>query len=237
MMWTAAPDAEMGLVQTETWEQHDAGGYWFYSAWDTRDDDGPMPEDWNWTYQLNQYELPFPGGNASKRIAWGTNYGAVGQSEYNVYGDDGTARGWPFQSYSVAVVLGTHSTAPVAAQVSDVEALVDARISASVGRVLERGPGGVGRSDEVARAVPGYDPRYSVWDVEAEDNELAVTFTPSTPVHWPILVVHDWTAAAPTEVVIDGTAVGALTTLDDATDTLWVTVPAELADRTELIVR
>ena len=30
------------------------------------------------------------------------NYGAVGQSAYNVHGDDGTARGWPFQSYSVA---------------------------------------------------------------------------------------------------------------------------------------
>ena len=59
MMWTTAPDAEMGLVQTETWEQHDAGGFWFYSAWGTRDDDGPMPDDWNWPYQLNQYELPF----------------------------------------------------------------------------------------------------------------------------------------------------------------------------------
>ena len=186
MMWTTAPDAEMGLVQTETWEQHDAGGYWFYSAWGTRDDDGPMPEAWNWPFQLNQYELPFPGGNTSKRVAWGMNYGAVGQSAYNVHGDDGTARGWPFQSYSVAVVLGTHSGAAVAAQVREVEALVDARITASVGRVRDRGPGGVGRSDEVTRAVRGYDPRYAVWDVEAEANQVAITFTPSTPVHWPV---------------------------------------------------
>ena len=155
MMWTTAPDAEMGLVQTETWEQHDAGGFWFYSAWGARDDDGPMPESWNWAYQLNQYELPFPGGDASKRLAWGMNYGAVGQSEYPRHGDDGTASGWPFQSYSVAVVLGTHSSAPVAAQARDIESLVDARITASVGRVRDRGPGGVGRDDEVMRAVPG----------------------------------------------------------------------------------
>ena len=131
----------MGLVQTETWEQHDAGGFWFYPAWGTRDDDGPMPENRNWPYQLNQYELPFPGGDTSKRLAWGMNYGVVGQSAHNRHGDDGTARGWPFQSDSVAVVLGTHSSAPVADQTSDIESLVDARITTSVGRVLARGAG------------------------------------------------------------------------------------------------
>jgi hypothetical protein len=39
--------------------QHDAGGYQFYPNWGTTDAEGPMPVDYNWTYQLNQYELPF----------------------------------------------------------------------------------------------------------------------------------------------------------------------------------
>jgi len=84
--------------------------------------------------------------------------------------------------------------------------------------------------------VPGYDSRYAVRDVEADANQLAVTFAPSTPVHWPIFVVHGWTADAPTHVLVDGTAVAALSTLDEASDAPWLTVAADLSGPTDLIV-
>ncbi|HYF63052.1 MAG TPA: hypothetical protein VD886_09595, partial [Herpetosiphonaceae bacterium] len=113
--YTVSPDAEMGLVQTQTYAQHDAGGYWLYPKWGTADADGPMPENYNWTYQLNQYELPFT--TTSKRMAWGSNFGAVGQTAYQAYGDDKTLSGYPYQSYSVFVVLDRHSRAAVAGQV------------------------------------------------------------------------------------------------------------------------
>lgn len=43
-----------------------------------------MPADWMWPYQLNQYELPFT--NASHRLAWGSNYGAIGQATTTAFG-------------------------------------------------------------------------------------------------------------------------------------------------------
>lgn len=233
--WTISPDAEMGLVQTQTQAQHAAGGYWFYSAWGTRDADGPMPDDWNWTYQLDQYELPFT--NVSKRVAWGMNYGAVGHGAYSVYGDDGTASGWPYQSYSTFVVLGTHSGQTVLSQVGGVESWVDARITATTGTVVARGPGGVGRADDVARDVPGYDPRYGVFELQASANAVAITLTPVTPVHWPIFEVHDWTGGEPSTVTVDGAPTGAAATLDPATHTLWLTVAADVTSAAAIVVR
>lgn len=108
-MWANAADAEMGAVQTQTMAQHDAGGGQFYSAWGTTSA-GPMPQDYNWTYQLNQYELPFV--STSKRMAWGSNYGAIGQNSYFAYGDARTLDGYPYQSYAVHMVLGQHAYNP-----------------------------------------------------------------------------------------------------------------------------
>ena len=83
--WSNSADAEMGLVQTQSWEDNEAGG----------DYGGPAIKDswgktggkllttianWQWPYQLNQYEIPFV--NSSHRLAWGASFGAVGQSSY-----------------------------------------------------------------------------------------------------------------------------------------------------------
>jgi len=80
VMWAAAADAEMGLVQTQTFDQHVAGGD--YGGGMIADCQGhtsatkgaqcssgqTMPTDWLWPYQLNQYELPYV--STSKRLAW-----------------------------------------------------------------------------------------------------------------------------------------------------------------------
>ena len=61
--------------------------------------------DSEWPFQLNQYELPSE--TKSHRVAWGATFGAVGSSSYTAFGQK--LSGYPYQSYSVYVVLGTHS--------------------------------------------------------------------------------------------------------------------------------
>lgn len=107
-MWITSPDAEMGAVQTQTWLQHNTGGSWFHTNWGHTSanrvgtDFGAwmMPVNWQWPYQLNQYEMmdnTSPTG--SKRCAWGLPYGAVGRTSYSGYGYENTYSGHPYQSY------------------------------------------------------------------------------------------------------------------------------------------
>src|SRR5690606_13295608 len=154
------------------------------------DPDGPMPPDYNWTYQLNQYELPFT--NTSKRMAWGSNFGAVGQTSYPAYGDDKTLSGYPYLSYSVFIVLDKHSLDPVNSQVVQIERVQKTILTASTGTVVTSGPAGIGRSDTVTYAPAGYDHVYSTWNIRANNNNQA-TFT-LNPTQGalinPIVVIH-----------------------------------------------
>lgn len=246
MAWTSASDAEMGAVQTQTYLQHDAGGYWYYVNWGqtsaTLTSDGSqvgrMPATWNWTYQINQYELCIEdpscldGTTGSHRLAWGTNYGAIGgdsaDGTYPAYGDDRRVVGYPYQSYSVFMVLGKHSDAPVRTLVEDLETVQEVSLTASVGVVPSSGPGGVGRSDSVALEPPGYDARYSVWRVQADGSAAALEWTVgSGALHHPVLVVDGYSAASPPAVSVGGerltadTDYAASTNPDDGT--LWIT--------------
>ncbi|MBF5043446.1 hypothetical protein FGE12_13695 [Aggregicoccus sp. 17bor-14] len=241
-MWTAQPDAEMGAVQTQTWQQHDAGGFWFYPSWGKRSDAGPMPEDYNWPYQLNQYELPFT--TRSHRLAWGTNYGAVGQAAYNAMGEE-TPRlvGYPFQSYAVHVVLGTHAQDPVLAQVAQVEAVQRTTLSATRGSVLTQGPAGVGRTDTAAYQPAGYNPVYGTWEVQAAQGAATVRFGVGSgaALQHPVLVLHGWTSAQPpTRVTLDGAAlqpdVDYFATVDPAAGALWLTLGRTLQGSATLAV-
>lgn len=166
--WSDSANAEMGLVQTQQWRDKDAGGYWFYTSWGTTSNGAPMPEDWNWTYQLNQYEIPFT--TASHRVAWGSNYGAVGQRQYPVYGDDGQAVGYPYQSYSVFVALGERGE--VDAVIGDTGAFHDATVSCATGATVQSAPIGAGRTDAVALGPNGYNPLYASFDLEASGGAL-----------------------------------------------------------------
>lgn len=228
-MWTAAPDAEMGVVQTQTWLQKPSGGYWLHrEAWGQRDEDGPMPVDWNWTYQLNQYQLPR--STRSHRMAWGSNYGALGWREYARYGDDGMLSGHPYQSYSVFMVLGLHSKDPVLQRAAEVEAWQQVRFTATEGSVLTQGPGGVARADSVPYDVPGYNPVYATWEARVAGNRAQLRFdTGTASLRQPVLVLRGYTASAPpSRVVLDGQALAAdsdyFASVDDAGDALWLTL-------------
>src|SRR5260370_42457381 len=105
-------------------------------------------------------------------MAWGNTFGADGQRSYNAFGR--TLVGYPYQSYSVCLVLGKRSAQPTEAQVGEVEVAAGATLSAAVGTVVTSGPGGAGRTDVVAYEPAGYDPVYGVWVVAAASG--AATF-------------------------------------------------------------
>jgi hypothetical protein len=259
--WINRPDAEMGAVQTQTYLQRDGGGYWFYDNWGRTSDNAAPPKErqigrmtptWNWTYQLNQYELCIEdprcldGVTRSHRLAWGSNYGAIGgarpgSGDYPAYGDDRMLSGHPFQSHSVFMVLGKHSAAPVFRQVAEIETVQATRLAASAGTVKAMGPGGVGRTDLVSLAPAGYDHRYAVWNVEAAGNRVALRVTvESGALESPILVVSGYTAPAPPAVKVDGVtrAAGAdyLLSHDPAGRQVWITFRAGWRGTQELLI-
>jgi hypothetical protein len=245
--WRSSSDAEMGLVQTQTYLEHDAGGYWAFRTWGTtssnqkreKDQMGQMPISWNWPYQLDQYELCYPNKEScldsptnSHRIAWGANYGAVGGSDangkYDAMGEDKKLVGHPYQSYSVFVVLGKHSANVVFAQAREIEIVQTTTLTATVGTVATTGPAGVGRTDTVTLAPPGYDARYSTWNVQASNGRAAFTVTVAKDsLVDPVLVVSDFTGTAVPPITVDGAPAVADTdffaSLDTAGKKLWIT--------------
>jgi hypothetical protein len=260
--WETGVNAEMGAVQTQTYLQHDAGGYWFYGNWgktsttQTRGSGqaGNMPETWNWTYQLNQYELCIDNVSCvnnttgSRRLAWGANFGAMGgvnsTGKYQAYGDwtdPGTLTGHPYQSYAVFMVLGKHSDAPVFAQVANVEAVQRTTLTASRGTVATTGPGGVGRTDNVTLAPVGYDARYSTFNAVASNDALTLTATVSSgTLKSPVLVVSNYTAAADPVISVGGqTAVADkdfLLSRDTAGQKLWITFRPGWTGTTQIVI-
>jgi hypothetical protein len=240
-MWSNAADAEMGAVQTQDWQHRDAGYGWLYPNWGRTSankviDEGTpssqvMPVDWNWTYQLNQYELP---DARNKRLAWGMNFGAVGQTSYPAYGDDRGLSGYPYQSHSVFVVLGGKAATVVTNQVTQVESAILSSLTATRGTVRTAGPGGVGRADNVAFAPAGYNSVYGTWEGTANASS-GVTLkldTKARAVDRPMFRVLGYKVAAPSTIVVGGATltkdVDYFASVDATTQTLWLTIARTL---------
>jgi hypothetical protein len=223
--WSNDADAEMGLVQTQTFMQHDAGGSQFYVARGTKKAAGPMPQPSNWPYQLNQYELD--GFLASKRVAWGSNFGAVGQRAYKSYGDDRTLVGYPYQSYSVHVVMDRHATDPVRTQVRTEEAVQRSTLRATGATLDTSGPAGIHRPDPQTFEPPGYNPVYGTWEVHATGGAVTLTLETPAKLPQPMFVVHGWSTGNPT-LRLDSKRLTADTdyyaTYDVEHSDLWVTL-------------
>jgi hypothetical protein len=250
--WRESPDTEMGFVQTQTYTQHDAGGYWNYSNWGKTSANqakkdpkqaGVMPVDFNWAYQLNQFELCYINGQQdpscldqttnSHRIAWGANYGAVGGADaagmYPAMGSSSNnLNAQPGQSYSVFMALGKHSTSTVATQVHEIEVVQGTTMTASVGTVVTTGPAGVGRTDTITYAPVGWDPRYATWNIKAEANKAAFSVTVAQDALLdPIVVVQGFTGTTVPAITVDGVAAVAdvdfLASVDGTGQMLWIT--------------
>jgi hypothetical protein len=167
------------------------------------------------------------------------NFGAVGQRSYPIYGNDGTASGYPYQSYATHVVLGRHSDAAVAAQVTEVEAVQHTTLTASVGTVVTSGPAGVARTDTVTYAPAGYNPIYGTWELSAAGGQVDAELATSGTLQSPVLVVHAWTSGQlPASVNVGDHTLVADTqyfaTLDAARQALWITLPGSYTGATRI---
>lgn len=239
--WARGVDAEMGLVQTQTQAQHDAGGSDFYAQWGHSSPQGPMPGPTSWPYQINQYELP--GYPQSKRLAWGTNYGAVGQTAYRAFSDDRTLQGYPYQSYATHVVMGLHSTASVQAVVQEVEAAQATQLTAVRGATVDtQGPAGAGRTGTQAYEPAGYNPVRGTWSVTAGGGEtVQLQFAVGdAPLPHPVLEINGWTGGDPSQVSLDGTDlvldIDCFASVDSARQVLFLTLGKALSGTAQVAI-
>jgi hypothetical protein len=250
-LWTQNVDAEMGIVQSEDITKQDAGGYFGQFSWTRTSANGQacdttatqfspghplylMPCDFNWPYQSINYAIDANNDTNDKRLAWGAEFGFLGQTSYS--GNDGTTINVPTQreSYSTYVTLGLHSATATRAQITQVENAMSSTLSASVGTVPISGPAGVGRSDTRAFQPNGYNRVYGTWEVNAAGGNAMLTLNAAgTGILNPMFIVHNHANALPASVMLDGTLLTAdadyFATVDpanaDHADTrVWITV-------------
>lgn len=251
-MWNNSSDSEMGSVQTVDFTTKDAGGTWLYNNWGRTSANkvvGPgspanqtMPIDWNWPFQLNQYEIS-SGETRSKRMAWGLRRGAVGNRLYDGYGDQRQLSGYPYQSHSNYLVLGAKSSAAVAGQVSEIEASIDTTFAATRGAVRTAGPEGIARTASAPFAFPGWNAVYGVWELDADaQGAVEMTITPGgAGLHHPIFVVHGFKGTTVPSTITLGTEtlkrdVDFFPSLVKSTGTLWITLGRDVTAPTPLVV-
>ncbi|RYD14810.1 MAG: hypothetical protein EOP90_11100 [Lysobacteraceae bacterium] len=251
-LWTGSVDATMGLVQTQTIAQQDAGGYWGQDLWMTSSATTSgcpgnylMPCDYNWPYQSINYNL-YGGATQDARLAWGTNFGFLGQQQYRVRGNawygggafalpgDPVAPGWPKKSYSLWIVLGTHSSDPVGARVAEVDALQSLALTATIGAVATQGPAGVADATPYTYAPAGWDRVRGALTFDASTNRLDANIAIGTgTLRHPLLVVRGWSAGLPATLKLGGATlvqdVDYFPSPRAAAGELWITLNRDLA--------
>lgn len=269
LAWTETVDAEQGTVATSSIQVQDHGSdARVYPATgfgkNQQDLNGPIPLEDDWAYQLMNYPYPPQGGTNNKKMAWGTNSGALGGfdnygcggcnlQEYSRHRDSTT----PFTggrenglllAYSTFVVFGSHSggyTAGATGQVvQQVESSQLATLSASTGTVRTSGPRGIppGHDVNVDYVPDGYNHVYATWDLEANGNAVAGTLTPTNgyPLIHPILVVHNYNLADLPNVTLGGqpatNGLDYAATVDNAGDRLWLTILRDVSSALEFAV-
>jgi hypothetical protein len=238
LAYSRSADAEMGSVQTASWTQHNTGGSWFHDNWglasETRYNSSGfgswlMPANWNWPYQLCQYEMSDTQPTRSKRLAWGLMYGAVGKLSYPGYGYEQNYSGHSYQSYSVFMVLGRQSTEEVLTHVSQVERTLQGQLGVIRGQVVTQGPGGVARTDSVTYPVPGYNTTYGAYELQADatGNFTLTLNAAGGEIRNPVFLVRD-VGDVPGLLTLDGTALAAdqdyFASYDASTRTAWLTL-------------
>ena len=187
---------------------HDVTPYWGKTSADgNAGGANTMPWQDSWPYQANSFSIgPAPNSNNNARLTWGTQYGFLGQQNYAIH--DGlvpTASGWPKKSYSTYIVLGTHSSLPVEAQVTQVETVQSLTLTASIGSVVTSGPAGVNRADNVTYAPAGYDHVYGALTFFAGGNQLDANIAVGAgTLQKPLLILRNYTGAVYPTVKLGG---------------------------------
>lgn len=221
-------DTEMSFVQTQPWTVQDAGGYWWSGNWGKTGTG--MPENWNCPYQLNAYE-----NYSGEKMAWGTNYGYVGDSAYDVLGFEKKAAGYPHQGYAVHILLNQTAQNATDALIGEMETVQRTAFTASTGTVATTGQDHAGIANSATYQPAGWNHVYSVWTVTANaSNQATVNFSISSgSLQRPTLQVKNYTAAsAPTALTLNGTALAAnefAASVDATNKVLYVTLTRNLS--------
>lgn len=248
-LWVTSTNATMGIVQSQTMTQQDAGArnafyhdvtaFWNKTSAQGNAGDGyAMPWQDSWPYQANAFSIGVGVANNNSRLTWGTSYGFLGQTSYSVHdGVVANAPGYPKKSYAVYVVLGPQSVAPVEAQRAEVETIQTLAMTASIGSVAASGPAGPARADTITYAPAGYDPVYGALTFAAAGNALDANIAVGAghSVKHPLLVMRGMTAY-PSIVTLNGATLTADTdyfpSLRAGANELWLTLNRDLTGAT-----
>ncbi|RYZ02704.1 MAG: hypothetical protein EOO73_30545 [Myxococcales bacterium] len=236
--WTKTVNAEMGIVQTVPGDK--SLGYGDYvvgrlrgqqsaAAYPSKGDCNAfgdarvysMPCVNGWPYQLMNYDWdagaakPIAEGTGTKLMAWGSPYGWLGASSYDLFDYSGVADGRGDRSYATFVVLGPkcrYEGAQCSAEgdVALVKQAVDALGSAKLEQVtrgkvtasIAAGPGAA----QLKKLVSGYNDTYAAYYVEASDGGASFTFAPAAgkPVDKPIFVLQNVDIGNRPEILVGG---------------------------------
>ncbi len=244
-LWVTSTNATMGIVQSQTMTQQDAGArnafyhditaFWNHTSAQGDAGDGyAMPWQDSWPYQANSYSIDIGAPNNNARLTWGTSYGFLGQTSYDPHdGVVANAAGYPKKSYAVYVVLGPHSATPVETQRSEIETRQTLTLTASIGSVAASGPAGPARADTIAYTPAGVDPVHGALTFAASGNALDANIAVGAgALKHPLLVVRGVTAY-PSSVKFNGITLTADTdyfpSLRAGANELWLTLNRDLA--------
>jgi hypothetical protein len=256
-LWTVNIDAEMGLAGTQVTALQNAGGYNNYQApiWRGHtsanmgqicvNDEGAghgydhrTPCTGDWAYQLIQYSVASAGETTNdKRLAWGADWGSLGNGGPFTSSNGYNVRGWPRVSYSVCVVLDPHSKNPTQRIALQAKTIRLTQLTATVGTVRTTGRAGVGRSDNKTYIPAGYSPIFSTWEVNTANGNATLKFVvpPSAPstLDAPIVVLHNYASAALPRVYLNNVLLAAnsdyFASLRPGVSELWLTLNRKLS--------
>ncbi len=250
-------DATIGLVQTQTIDQQDAGGgrdaavspngvdirsIWTKTSGQVNGCGAQvMPCGDDWAYQANGDSIQCCAPSNNARMTWKTQFGFVGPATYNsnnvLNATGATPPGYPKKSYSVYVILGQHTTSPVEAQITQVETVqsVSLGINGGIGSVVTSGPAGINDATSVTYAPAGYNHIYGAFSFAANgSNQLDANITVgSGTLKNPLIVVTNYTGGDPT-VVLNGSTLTADVDYFASTraNELWITLNRNLGAAT-----
>jgi hypothetical protein len=229
-------DVEAGVVQTQPWSVHDAGGYWWAQGHWGKTGTG-MPENWNCPFQLNAYE-----GYKSEKMAWGTNFGYVGNGAYSRL-DNAPQPGTPHQGYSTAIILNRHSEGLTDLMIASLEAVQRTTLSATKGTVVGSGPAHANLAGDAVYQPAGWNHVYGAWAVALDAGQTAsidLRLSSGTLARPLFTFTHYMGAHPPTSLQLDGSALVAgkdyVASVNAATQTLWVTLLRNLSGSSHALV-
>jgi hypothetical protein len=273
---TANVNAEMGIVQTREGDRqmgypdrvvNRERGNTSADAFLNRGDCAGMGDDRvyalpcvnGWPYQLMNYDWangsgkPANEATGTKLLAWGTPYGWLGSSGFDLFDYSGSADGRGDRAYATFIVLGPKArfnaqsgqydqNGDVADTLIAVQALSRASlVNFTAGSLVMQAPRGPGAS-QMKTLINGYDDTYAAYVVRADQNRVGFTFAApfgGPSVTDPVFVVQNYTGRALPKILVGGAEVsvndgtadsGAFVSLNDAADELWVTVNTPLPD-------